>query len=176
VYGERAVNVATALSARGDIRAQRGDTATALGLLRESVDITRAVRPAGDANLRYRMARLGDMQCASGQIADGESIVRTALAASPKPGSDTASVHVRSALAACLVRARRYAEAEPLLLEAETATRAKVDVLRRTIVSRLTWLYEQWGRSDDAAKWRAQMSSKTSVIPRGSDHARTLVQ
>lgn len=163
MYGERAINVAPPLSARGDVRAQRGDTITALGLLRESVEITRAARPAGDATLRYRMARLGDMQCASGALADGESILRTALAASPKPGADSASVHVRSALSGCLVRARRYAEAEPLLLEAEAATRANVDALRRTIVSRLVWLYEQWGRSDEAAKWLAQMPSTKSA-------------
>jgi thioredoxin-like negative regulator of GroEL len=78
-------------------------------------------------------------------------------------GADSASANVRSALAACLVLTRRYAEAEPLLLEAEAAMRANVDVLRPTTMSRLIWLYEQWGRSDDAAKWRAQIASKTST-------------
>ena len=54
------------------------------------------------------------------------------------------------------MRARRYAEAEPLLLEAEAATHGNVDALRRAIVSRLIWLYEQWGKSDETAKWRGR--------------------
>lgn len=157
VYGDRAINVATPLTALGEVRAQRGDSAAAVRFLREALDITRASRPAGDVALRYRMARLGELQCAMGQLVEGEQLSRAALAAAPAPGLDTAAVHTRAALGRCLLQSRRFADAEAVLLEAEVSARGGPEPLRRMTVARLISLYEQWGKRDAAEQWRGRM-------------------
>jgi eukaryotic-like serine/threonine-protein kinase len=156
VFGERNINVANSLAARAGVREQRGDTASAEAFLREAVDITRTARPAADPTLRNRLSQLGQAQCAVGRLADGEASLRSASAAAPNATMDSTSARARSALGDCFLREHRYAEAEPLLLEAEAATRERTDASRRLALSRLILLYEQWGRSDEAAKWRSR--------------------
>jgi serine/threonine protein kinase/tetratricopeptide (TPR) repeat protein len=60
----------------------------------------------------------------------------------------------------CLTRLERYADAEPLLLEAEGALRAGATTpagQHRTTVENLVALYEKWGRPTQAAEWRKKL-------------------
>jgi serine/threonine protein kinase/Tfp pilus assembly protein PilF len=56
-----------------------------------------------------------------------------------------------------LVRQRRYAEAEPLLLECIQIREPKV---RDHALVQLVHLYEAWGKPDEAAKWRKELETR----------------
>jgi hypothetical protein len=66
---------------------------------------------------------------------------------------------------------KQYGDAEPLLLQgyeglqkaalpsAEqhgVSTEAQVDVLQQ-----LVWLYEEWGKDEEAARWRRELDART---------------
>jgi tetratricopeptide (TPR) repeat protein len=157
VLGDRNITVANSLASRANVRQQRGDTVSAEVLFREVVDITRVARPAGDPTLRLRLSQLGEAQCAIGRFTEGEASLRSAFVVVPNAATDsTTAARARSALGSCLLRDGRFADAEPLLLEAEAATRERTDASRNLALSRLVLLYDTWGRSDEAAKWRAR--------------------
>jgi hypothetical protein len=69
----------------------------------------------------------------------------------------------RSHLGACLGKLKRYPEAEEQLLTAYAGlkiSRGEQHALTRKTVSRLIELYEAWGKSDQAAPYRALLQSK----------------
>jgi tetratricopeptide (TPR) repeat protein len=60
----------------------------------------------------------------------------------------------------CLARLERYADAEPLLLDAEVDLRKAVSTpawYYRTTIEHLIALYEKWGRPAQAAEWRQKL-------------------
>ncbi|MEP7345789.1 MAG: hypothetical protein ABI877_10995, partial [Gemmatimonadaceae bacterium] len=70
---------------------------------------------------------------------------------------------LRAALGFCLTRQRRFAEAEPVLLQAESGLRSLLPASARHQALTITWLvnlYEQWGKSAEAAEWRARRDAK----------------
>lgn len=61
----------------------------------------------------------------------------------------------------CLAKLDRYAEAEPLLLEGQRVlneTFDETDERTQAVVRWLVQLYDAWGRPDQAARWREQLS------------------
>jgi tetratricopeptide (TPR) repeat protein/tRNA A-37 threonylcarbamoyl transferase component Bud32 len=73
-------------------------------------------------------------------------------------------LHTMSQLGAALAGQKKYAEAEPLLLqgyEGMKARAAKVPAPRKAglteAAERVVGLYEAWGRKDQAAAWRAKL-------------------
>ena len=74
---------------------------------------------------------------------------------------------VESLLGGCLTAARRYREAEPLLLKSYPILReAFGDSHNRTRVAlgRIVDLYDAWGKPDKAAKYRV-MLPQTGTAP-----------
>ena len=75
----------------------------------------------------------------------------------------------RSHLGDCLIKLKRYREAEEQLLAAYAGlkiARGEQHYLTRKAVSRLTELYEAKGKSDQAAPYRALLQNKdTSSNP-----------
>jgi serine/threonine protein kinase len=70
---------------------------------------------------------------------------------------------------ACLTGLGKYADAEPLLLEAEMRLRTAVHTiagLYRTTVEQLIALYEKWGRPAQAAEWRKKLPQADSPLRR----------
>jgi hypothetical protein len=72
-----------------------------------------------------------------------------------------------SALGACLLGQKKYAEAEPLLLKGYEGLRQHEERIpasfRRTrlteALGRLVQLYDEWAKPDEAAKWRKELEA-----------------
>ena len=111
---------------------------------------------------------------AQGQADRAEPLLRAALSvrgSAPKlvpsrrrllPEHDWSVAAVKSLLGEALVAQQRYAEAEPLLLEAWREleqTPGGTHGVRQHTLSRLASLYKAWGKPDLAARYRAQLPS-----------------
>ena len=101
------------------------------------------------------LAGLGNVWLARGEPVRAERYFRDALAVrSALPPEHRGRVSVETDLAASLTAQGRYAEAEALLLHAlpalEAIHHAEVPLTRERLVA----LYEAWGRSEDAERYR----------------------
>ena len=129
----------------------RGDTARAIPVVRESLGLLTAFRPPTDGNVVLTRRILAIELCATGAFAEGDSVIRTAIASAPLDTTQFAPYRVRAARGFCLMRARKFAEAEPLLLEAESRFRAMGSPpAKRYGAQTIGWLatlYEPWGQA-----------------------------
>ncbi len=97
---------------------------------------------------------------------DAESVLREALALYDKKAPDSpVRFHAQSLLGGALLGQKKYAEAEPMLIQGYEGTRAREGKLTPTERRRLVEsgkpiirLYEAWGRPEKAAEWRAKMA------------------
>jgi tetratricopeptide (TPR) repeat protein len=161
VYGPRSAQVAVQMINVASYVEARGDTSRAIPLVRESLSLL-ATRPPTDLNVLAAQRALAIDLCATGQAAQGDSLIRVAISHLP-PNALPSFVHrVRGALGYCLTRAQRYAEAEPVLLEAESGLRAPVWLAtsREVTVRWLVSLYEQWGKPEQAAAWKQRLVTR----------------
>ena len=106
---------------------------------------------------------LGRNALARGQVAEAEPHLRRALAARQKlhPAGHWRIAEASAALGQCLLRARRFDEAEPLLSQGYEGLRASKDATpqeTRAALNNLVALYDSWGRPAEAARYRAQKS------------------
>ena len=87
-------------------------------------------------------------------------MIRTIVARVPLDSTKAMPYRVRSILGFCLTRARRFAEAEPVLLQAEAAQRALAKAAApqwKATVGWLVSLYEQWGKNEQATVWKGRL-------------------
>jgi serine/threonine protein kinase/tetratricopeptide (TPR) repeat protein len=129
-------------------------------------------RQHGKESVPYaeELIRIGSDLLRQQKPADAEPGLRQALAILDKQANTGERLHAQSLLGAVLVDEGRYAEAEPLLLEAyrgmkHFATEHKgegafprgrqVDALKR-----LVQMYDRWKRPDQAAKWRQELAAR----------------
>jgi tetratricopeptide (TPR) repeat protein len=123
------------------------------------------------------LEQLGKNLLRQRKYADAEVVLREGLAAVEKAPANTplasawTIAHIQSMLGAALMCQKQYGDAEPLLLQgyeglqkaalpsAEqhgVSTEAQVDVLQQ-----LVWLYEEWGKDEEAARWRRELDART---------------
>jgi serine/threonine-protein kinase len=109
-------------------------------------------------------AILGRILSTTGRARDAEPLLRDALAVlEPRvPRQSNPMATMLGNLGDCLAAQARYAEAEPLLNESYTILRAvhvaqspALDEARQRLVS----LYEVWGKPQEAASYRSQLSN-----------------
>jgi tetratricopeptide (TPR) repeat protein len=158
-YGERSAGVAGHLQNLAFLREAVADTAGAIPFLRTSLGIYSELRPPTDINVVLVQRWLAVDLCTTGAAVEGDSLVRRALSVVPPDSTASLPLRLRAALGHCLARQRRFAEAEPLLVESERRLAAIPDVSsahRSQLVSMLVGLYELWGKADQAALWRAK--------------------
>lgn len=97
IYGPASINISASLEALATVRGLLNDTASAEPLLRDLIDITRAVRPATDATLLDRQLWLGGTLCATGKLAEGETTLRSVMAVvATRIASDSAPARARA--------------------------------------------------------------------------------
>lgn len=164
VYGDRSTAVAGQLQNMAFYREVQNDTLGSIAPLRESLRTFSALRPANDLNVILTQRWLGHNLCATGSIAEGDSLLRVAMAAAPLDSTKPAPYRVRASMGSCLTRQRKFAEAEPLLLEAQRVLfgfPTTAPSVRTALVDMLVALYESWGRAGDAAAWKARRSAVT---------------
>ena len=82
------------------------------------------------------------------------------------PSADNLRARPLSMLGEALARQGKYEEAEPVLLACHESLKERPDPgTRKDTLTRLAWLYNQWNRPDDAAKWQAELSQLSTPTP-----------
>ena len=132
-------------------------------MLRESLASTRQAREPGDASLAYVLDSLGELLVRNGEPEEAEPIIAEALdiRKATSPAGSFWVAYEQSLLARCLTDLDRYPEAEALLLEALPImknSRGIEDKDVRTAVERMVSLYEAWGKTDQAEKYRKDLA------------------
>ena len=161
VYGDKSSQVANQLPNVAYLREVQGDTSGAIPYLRESLAILQEIRPETAPSVLGAQRLLAIDLCTTGATAEGDSLMRRAIAHAPLDSMQSMPYRLRASLGYCLTRQHRFAEAEPLLLAAEAGLRAiptAPATQRSQAVLWLVRLYEQWGRPAAAAEWRGQMA------------------
>ncbi len=162
VYGPKSPQVADQLVNVAYLAEARGDTSAAIPLIRESLALL-ASRPPSDLTVIDKRRLLAIDLCATGAAVDGDSVIRATIAKVPLDSTQVLPYRVQSVLGFCLTRARRFAEAEPVLLQAEAGLRALLPGAARHRDLTVTWLvslYEQWGRPEQAALWTERLGRR----------------
>ncbi|WP_053333544.1 serine/threonine-protein kinase [Gemmatimonas phototrophica] len=163
VYGDRSVPVAGHLQNMAVYREMQNDTLGSIAPLRESFRTFSALRAPNDRNVLLAQRWLAHNLCATGAIAEGDSLLRAGVALSPLDSTQPVPYRLRASLGDCLARQRKFAEAEPLLLEAQRVLNGfptTSTILRTALVDMLVALYQGWGRAADAAAWSARRPPK----------------
>src|SRR5262249_44255066 len=81
-----------------------------------------------------------------------------AIYAAKFPGDDARTANAKSQWGGCLIELKRFAEAEPLLLEAYgMLDRTKqMPAAQRVTAERLVQLYKAWGKDAQAQEWTSK--------------------
>ena len=150
-------NYADMLNATGDIMGAEAAVAEALEIHRK------AAGPAHPA-VGVLTAQLGRLHCARDAFVEAGERFREALTVlgAALPPAHPRVIDVRGGFAVCLVRARRFEEAEALLVasfetlggEAAVASAGPGPGGPRDVAARLVELYVAWGRPELAATYR----------------------
>ena len=126
---------------------------------RDSLEIRREALPADHPEVADSLSGLGKVLMAQGQVPLAEVMLREGFDIRrkklPKDHPDVAEVE--SDLAACIIRLRKFDEAEPLLLVSYPILLAKRNASRATREARqhLIDLYTAWGKPEKAREYAA---------------------
>jgi eukaryotic-like serine/threonine-protein kinase len=144
---------------------RRGDADPLLRGLREQAPLLQE-RPFPIAI--WTIGDVGDALLGQRDFVEAESFLRLYLDLAGKklPDGWRRSARV-SALGACQLGQKKYAEAEPLLLKGYEGLRQHEERIpasfRRTrlteALERLVQLYDEWAKPDEAAKWRKELEA-----------------
>jgi tetratricopeptide (TPR) repeat protein len=143
-------------------------------LLRELAEYWK--RKAGPASAEYTGQLMALAMNLLGQRkgSDAESVLRESLAIRTKTQPDAWSTfNTRSLLGGALLLQGKLSAAEPLLLQAwqgmrERQAQIPLQVRSRRLreaVQRLVELYEAWGKSDQAMRWRKELAALSQAGP-----------
>jgi len=97
--------------------------------------------------------------------AEAEAPLRECLAIREKIApNDNMTYYTKSLLGSVLMRQKKYADAEPLLIDGYQGFKQREATLppnfkgfMNAFLKRLIELYDEWGKPDEAAKWKAQL-------------------
>jgi serine/threonine protein kinase len=157
--GEKHLYTAMALIYLADNSCEAGNYPQALEEIHRALAIQREILQEGHVDFGRSWTVLGKILSRMGDAPRGEEQLRNALALrgkALKPGH-TAIAATQGVLGECLVAQKRFEEAETLLLESHTAFNTALsanDPRTQKAKARLVRLYEEWGKPDQAAKYR----------------------
>jgi hypothetical protein len=128
--------------------------------------------PADHPDRARALIELGIFLIRFGQPAEAEAMFRECLAIREKQmPDDFRTFNARSMLGKALLDQQKYAAAEPLLLQGyeglkqrEAKIPAASFVHPREVLEHLVQLYEDWGKPEQAARWRKELE-KAKAIP-----------
>ena len=132
------------------------------------LDLYRSNIPCRDDG---REAEVAMELLAEGKFAEAEPLARECLTLREKEiPDDWRTFNARSLLGGSLLGQKKYAEAEPLLISGYEGLKQREDKIPPTgemrpqeAIERLVQLYEETGRSDQAAEWKKQLAEPGPV-------------
>ena len=148
------------LDSLGWVLGQKGDYAAAEPLLREALSMTRRLLGDEHPDAGAIMIDLAALLSATHDDSAAEPLIRSALTIYRRslPEGDWQIINAESVLGGVLTGLGRYAEAEPLLLNAYPILqeqRGEHSACTRDTLRRLVTLYDAWGKPEKAAEYRA---------------------
>jgi tetratricopeptide (TPR) repeat protein len=157
--GDENYNVAWVKGQLGFVYFLQGDYVLAEEKSRTALDPLRKFAGPDTPTTLSAQVTLGLSLTRLGRAAEGEVYLREALAIREKlaPKGDFSIAHASSILGECLATQKRFAEAEPLLVNGYNDLKAKLgDQNWRTIAARqrLAKLYDDWNKPEQAAPFR----------------------
>jgi serine/threonine protein kinase len=130
-------------------------------LFQELFDQARQQFGADHPKATRAMAQLGLNWLQQNKFADAERLLRECRGLLRKSEPDASIFTTQLMLGDALLGQKKYAEAEPLLLETYEAMKQRQDMIPKgrkirllEALERLVRLYDEWGKKDEAAKWR----------------------
>jgi serine/threonine-protein kinase len=157
--GEKHYFTAMAIIYLADNSCEQRDYNRALEEINRAIAIQQEILPEGHIDFARSWTILGKIHTRAGEPARGEEPLRNALALRAKalkPGH-SATAFTQGMLGECLAAQSRFEEAETLLLESHAALNKAMgakDPRVQKAKTRLSKLYEAWGKTDEAAKYR----------------------
>ena len=158
-FGDRHPDVAISLDELASVEEGQGDLAAAESLLRQALSIRREAHDGDHPLLARVLHHLGGVLRKRGDLAAAGPLLREAVAMRREVFGDD---HERVAssleeLARVLHDGADYAGAEPLYREALAVYERELgetDPTTRAVAERLAALYADWGRPEQAERWR----------------------
>jgi len=159
-------NYAVTLLNYADSLVTMGQFERAVPLLREILALRGKTLPDTHPAVAATLVLMGRALGPLGQLEAAEGAIREGLAVRMRtlPSGDWKIPSARSILGEHLVLAKRFSEAEPMLLDAErdlVATRGKDSAVVTDARRRLVSLYTALGRTDDARRWQQLLPSQS---------------
>lgn len=160
VFGDSHLSTAMGLYRLSDLRFKQERYEEAEKAATESIDTFRRALPAPQDNVLFTnpLVEMGSILDAVGKYRDAEGYLRQALEIRTRllPKGNQLIGRAEVVLGECLTLQKRYAEAEPLLLDSSKiieATTVPNDARRAEVRQRLADLYRAWGKSQKAADY-----------------------
>jgi WD40 repeat protein/tetratricopeptide (TPR) repeat protein/tRNA A-37 threonylcarbamoyl transferase component Bud32 len=134
--------------------------------MRDLVEVQRRAK-VSEQELASSLVQLGIALLEQGKADKAEPVFRECLALREKAEPDSwVRFNTMSFLGGCLLAQKKYAEAEPLLVQGYEGimergkTMPLVSRRRMTqALDRVVQLYEAWGKPEEAARWRSRLPS-----------------
>jgi serine/threonine protein kinase/Tfp pilus assembly protein PilF len=137
-------------------------------ILRELVDFAKQHGGTDSPHYASNLAALGLALLEQNRAAEAEKTLRESLAISEKRKSESWNAfNARSILGGALLAQKKYADAEPFLLQGYEGMKereAKIKRMDRVALTetleRLVQLYDAWGKTDKADQWRNKLQTE----------------
>jgi tetratricopeptide (TPR) repeat protein len=142
-----------------------------LSLSQELLDIYRHQTPQNPADIAWAMSAMAAAMLKQEKWSEAEQLLRESLAIWPDADGEIGRINAQHLLGAALRGQQKFADAEPLLLEGRTPLLLEARTKMKSFESnpnryrlqciqetheQLIGLYEDWGKTEEAAKWRGQ--------------------
>jgi thioredoxin-like negative regulator of GroEL len=142
---------------------ESGDYATAEPMLRESLALRREVLGPDHVGVASSMTKLADLLIATGRFEEARELAAAAKAICSKTLSDAhwRTADAASAEGAALAGLQQFESAEALLLKSHATLAGDSGALPIVVTNttrRLAELYSAWGKSAEAARYRAMLN------------------
>jgi len=163
IHGPRHGTLLGTMNNLAALRRDRGDYAGAEPIYREVLALRKELYPEQHVQQAYTLYGLGLVLVETGNPVEGEARLREALVILTRelPEAHPLQALTRVGIGHALTRQGRFAEAEPILLEASgEVLRGPINPMDKArTLQRLTVLYQEWKRPDQARRQRQRLDS-----------------
>jgi len=181
LLGNEHPKVATSLNDLAIVLESQGKLAEAETINREALAIRRKLLGNEHPAVATSLGGLTRILLVEGKFTEAEPPAREFLAIREKMlPDDPRTFNARSMLGGSLLGQKKYAEAEPLLLSGYEGMKQREDKIPaygksrlKESLERLVQLYEETGRSDQAAPWKQKLEQLDQPAPENKSPAET---